>query len=89
MTNLKYVNEDVDELIERAKKIVESWDGNHARLWLCANPDDSYDDSRYRVVLYVLEGSPPRGYVLADYYNKTVKLFGISFVKSKTMKVKI
>ena len=57
----------MDKLIEKAKQCVEGrWpDGNQ----------NSYGDSAWRVRLFVLQGSPPKGFVLANYGTYTVKAF--------------
>ena len=35
------------------------------RKWLVGGPPDSYNDPHYRTEVHVLEGSPPKGYVVA------------------------
>lgn len=55
--------------IERAKLRVEK---NYSckpgdRRWLAGSPPDSYESETYRVELLVLEGSPPKGFVLATH----------------------
>ncbi|MCK9616157.1 MAG: hypothetical protein M0R48_11815 [Candidatus Omnitrophica bacterium] len=61
--------------IEKAKRKVEQ--AYHTepgqRAWLESSPLDSYEDESYRVKLFVLEGSPCKGYVLADYGRMIVK----------------
>lgn len=55
--------------IEKAKRKVEQ--AYHTkpgqRAWLESNPIDSYEDESFRVKIFVLEGSPCKGYVVADY----------------------
>jgi hypothetical protein len=55
-----------DECLALAKKKVEENYGlqGHTRQWL-ASHIDSYNDQKNRVTLYALEGSPPKGYILA------------------------
>jgi hypothetical protein len=67
------------------KKFEEMVEGGKTRLMnLCADGKerklaevhfDSYGGPRDRIALFVLEGSPPRGYLLADYANKKVRIF--------------
>jgi len=40
------------------------------RLWFKAVPEDSYGDERYRVELWVLEGSPVKQIVIINHYLK-------------------
>jgi hypothetical protein len=66
----------MDELIKKAKDCVEKrWPGVEERPWLEAEPPDSYKDPFWRVRLFVLQGSPPKGFVLANYGTHTVKAF--------------
>ena len=71
----------MNSAIEKAKRKVEQ--AYHTeqgqRAWLESSPLDSYEDELYRVKLFVLEGSPCKGYVLADYGRMIVK--PISFGK--------
>jgi hypothetical protein len=57
----------LDQIIEHAKRIVEVAYGCQPgeRRWLESSPPNSYKESRWRVQISVLEGSPPKGYVLA------------------------
>ena len=60
----------IEDRIAMAKNHVRKvWAGdlNGNRRWLEAEPPHSYGDELYRVRLWVLEGSPAKGYVLADY----------------------
>ena len=52
------------EVVAAAKERVEKKMCGKGRLWLEASVD-SYQESSNRVTLYVLQGSPPVGYVLA------------------------
>lgn len=69
----------METTIEKAKtKVIRACGGNlSVRNWLEATPDNSYDDPEYQVTLFVLSGSPPKGYVLADYNSGIVKAFGL------------
>jgi len=55
--------------IDKAKRKVE--EAYHTkpgqRAWLESNPLDSYESDAFRVKIFVLEGSPCKGYVVADY----------------------
>ena len=77
-------------LINKAKEwIRESGEsGTVERDWLEAEPPLSYDDNQYRVKLLVLEGSPPYGYILADYNEGICKAFKVHFYSSRTFKLK-
>ena len=81
----------MEQLIERAKRLVEHWYNcrQGERPWLEAEPPYSYDNPEYKVKLLVLEGSPPKGYILVDYSYRMVKLFGVRFFKSKTLRLDI
>ncbi len=66
-----------DEQIELAKIAVAS---AHAGKRLCerrwlSSCVDSYGCGSYRVVLYVLEGSPAKGYVIANYGTHQIFAF--------------
>ena len=70
----------VEELIEKAKRKAEkAYDPQekHKREWLEAEPPHSYRSKGYKVKVFVLEGSPPKGYILADYCYGIVKAFGV------------
>ena len=69
--------QEVELLIEKAKRRVELTYGGVKRKWLVAKPENSYDSNMYSVKLLVLEGSPPKGYILADYCYGIVKGFGV------------
>lgn len=57
----------IENLIKKAKKIVVDNYGHTEpeRKWL-SSTIDSYGDSENRITLYVLEGSPPKGYFLVS-----------------------
>lgn len=65
-----------EELIEKAKlRVIQAYDHYQPptpRKWLIANLD-SYENSASRVSIMVLEGSPAKGYVIADYGRATVQ----------------
>ena len=63
------------QFIQKAKHQVEVWYGcvGSERPWLEASPVDSYKNVEYRVELFVLRGSPAKGYVVADWGNRTVR----------------
>ena len=78
----------VEEAIRRAKqKCIENYDPQPnslsfrvlgpptERKWLEASPPDSYQDSDYRVTVFVREGSPQKGMVIADYGRGVVMAF--------------
>mgnify|MGYP001558154229 CR=1 FL=1 len=61
---------DYEAAVEHAKRTVERFCGRDGvgREWLDAAPRDSYLSEGQHCHLYVLEGSPPRGYVLRTPY---------------------
>lgn len=69
-----------EKTIERAKRTVEKHCGSKpgGRRWLVACPENSYQNEEYEVRLLVLEGSPPKGCILADYASGIVKAFSAS-----------
>ena len=70
----------MDVAIEKAKRKVEQ--AYHCspsqRAWIESNPLDSYEDDTFRVKLFVLEGSPCKGYIIADYGRMYVTPFSCS-----------
>jgi hypothetical protein len=70
-----------EELIELCKQAVIKayvrYEGECAkdRPWLEAHVDPYGSCERHRVQLFVLEGTPAKGYVLADYGRKRVQAF--------------
>ena len=62
----------------KAKKAVEKHYGGIQRRWLETTAPHSYGNSDYRVELFVYEGSPPKGYVLADWSSGVVRSFGVN-----------
>ncbi|OFV66809.1 MAG: hypothetical protein SBU_000102 [Candidatus Syntrophoarchaeum butanivorans] len=79
--------ETMKKLIEKAKRVVvRRYEGKDetSRAWLRASPPDSYEEDNYRVELWVLEGSPPKGYVLASHGIGQVKAFDWSLRCIKT-----
>lgn len=82
---LKEESSSMDKLIEKAKRWVQARlsDGDQ-RPWLEAEPPSSYGNPAYRVRLLVLQGSPPRGLVLANYCLNTVKAMDSQMKRSRT-----
>jgi hypothetical protein len=67
----------MEDLIEMAKlRVIKAYERRTEtkRRWLTAELD-SYDDPAYRIQIFVLEGSPAKGYVIADYGRGVVKAF--------------
>ena len=69
--------EDMERVIEKAKLCVEKDYGGSKRKWFEAEPPYSYSDPRYKVKLFIYEGSPPKGYIIADYSLGIVKALGL------------
>lgn len=71
--------------INRAKKLLTIGPGIETPIWLEATPEHSFGKEEYMVRIIVLEGSPPKGYILADYTHGLVKtLRGIDLRTIKT-----
>ncbi len=72
MLSLEEAKKLMDAAIERAKKMAEV--GAISPKWLeAAIPVLGKDE--HTVKLYILEGAPPKGYIIADYTLGMVKLF--------------
>jgi hypothetical protein len=64
--------------IFKAKLFIESLYLEHKNpKWFYTKPLDSYNDERDRVEFYVLEGEPPRGFIIANYNLGTVYGFNM------------
>jgi len=77
------------EAIEKAKRLLEKqYDGKKAapRKWIEAHCD-SYADKSYRVQIFVREGSPCKGSVLANYGQNIVIAYDAWMQKVKKWKV--
>ena len=61
-------------IAEAIRKVEESYPGSEKRPWLKTNLD-SYQSESNRVTLYVLEGSPCKGYVIVNYGSKYIRAF--------------
>lgn len=58
----------MNELIQKAKNwVMDQYGRTCERDWLVASPPNSYSNLRYRVTVFVWEGSPCKGFVTADY----------------------
>lgn len=75
----------MEELIEQAKKLIERRSESDRR-WLEASLD-SYDDKSHRVSLIVQEGSPAKGYIIANYGTEQVIAFDYDGTKLKTYRL--
>lgn len=78
-----YKDDEFEKLILKAQRRL--W--RDGRNWLVTNLQ-CYDDSAYEVRLYVLEGSPPRGYILADRNSGIVKCWDSDMTNQYTYKNK-
>lgn len=84
----------METVIERAKEAVEKASGDRyaGREWLDASLD-SYQDAENRVRLLVIEGSPVKGYVVANYGTGIVQAYDaqdrrIAIYSAETMVVR-
>lgn len=80
----------IDGLLEQAKRYMEDHCGGDlsVREWLEATPPDSYGDCAYRASLYVLSGSPPKGYIILDWEYPQAKTFTAHMAHMKTFRKK-
>ena len=62
-------------LVVRAQRFLTSRAGAGDRRFLYAGAVDSYDDGHYRMEFYVLEGSPPKGFIVADHAGRRVRAY--------------
>lgn len=74
----------MQDAIEKAKERVMAKYNDYTRTWLEGKIPHSYNDPEYKVALFVLAGSPPRGYVLADYYSGIVIAFSFALDRLHT-----
>ncbi|GIK23660.1 MAG: hypothetical protein BroJett005_30740 [Ignavibacteriota bacterium] len=72
----------MEQLIEQAKRLIEK-KFDPGRKWLEASLD-SYNADSNRVTLFVLEGSPAKGYIIANYGTKQVIAFDYYGRKRRT-----
>jgi len=68
------MNEELKEIIEKAKRKVEVSYGGIKRQWL-KTKIDSYENPLNRIELYVYEGSPTKGYIVVNYERGLVHTF--------------
>jgi hypothetical protein len=67
----------IEEFIEKCKQaVIKDYEGKETtdRPWLEAHVD-SYGSAKYRIQVFVLEGSPAKGYVVANYGHTRVQAF--------------
>jgi len=76
----------IEENIKKAKlAVIKKYEGEEKteRKWIELTAD-SYNEKSYRIALFVLEGSPAKGYVIANYGRKIVMAFSVDDKKIKT-----
>lgn len=66
---------EMNELLLKAQRFLTSRAGGGDRRFLYAVPLDSYDEKHYRMEFYVLEGSPPKGFIVADHASRQVSAY--------------
>ena len=87
MVTLEEAKKLMENEINRAKKLLATGSGIETPRWLEATPEHSFGKEEHMVRIFVLEGSPPKGYILADYTYGLVKFFrGIDLRTIKTFK---
>lgn len=75
MVKLEEAKKAMEIEINRAKKLLTFGPGIDTPKWLEATPEHSFGKEEHMVRIIVLEGSPPKGYILADYTYGLVKIF--------------
>ena len=77
-----------ERLIEKAKRQVELWYQcvGKGREWLTAEPIKSYGSATHRVETFVLQGSPAKGIVLADWGSRTVRAVSVCNYQTRSYK---
>ena len=76
MVTLEEAKKSMENEIDRAKKLLEVGLGSTEAptpRWLEATPEHSLGKEEHMVRIFVLEGSPPKGYIFADYTYGLVK----------------
>jgi len=67
-----------DSILKLQEYVDDMWHSSNRfkeedrRKWFKAVPEDSYGDNKYRVELWVLEGSPVKGIVVVNHYRKHI-----------------
>lgn len=87
MVTLEEAKKLMEDEINRAKKLLTISAGLETHKWLEATPEHSFGKEEHMVRILVLEGSPPKGYILADYTYGLIKtLRGTDLRTIKTFK---
>jgi hypothetical protein len=87
MATLEEAKKLMENEIHRAKKLLTVGPGIETPKWLEATPEHSFGKEEHMVRIFVLEGSPPKGYIFADYTHGLVKtLRGTDLKTIKTFK---
>lgn len=87
MVTLEEAKKLMENEINRAKKLLTVGSDIETPRWLEATPEHSFGEEKHMVRIFVLEGSPPKGYILADYTYGLVKtLRGTDLRTIKTFK---
>lgn len=73
MVTLEDAKKLMEDEINRAKKLLTIGRGIESPRWLEATPEHSFGKEEHMVKVFVLEGSPPKGYIFADYTYGLVK----------------
>lgn len=87
MVTLEDAKKLMESEINRAKKLLIIGPGIETPRWLEAIPEHSFGKEEHMVRIIVLEGSPPKGYIIADYTHGLVKILrGVDLRTLKTFK---
>lgn len=87
MVTLDEAKKLMENEINRAKKLLTFGPGIETPRWLETTPEHSFGKEEHMVRIVVLEGSPPKGYILADYTHGLVKILrGVDLKTIKTFR---
>ena len=87
MVTLEEAKKLMEDEINRAKRLLIVGSNIETPKWLEATPEHSFGKEEHMVKIIVLEGSPPKGYIFADYTHGLVKtLRGTDLRTIKTFK---
>lgn len=73
MVTLEEAKKSMENEINRAKRLLTVGHSIENVRWLEAAPENSFGKEEHMVRIFVLEGSPPKGYIFADYTYGLIK----------------
>jgi hypothetical protein len=77
MVSTKRFKNEEEALKEMKHNLERVWNnpGTEPRPWLEASPPDSYESPSWRVTVFVLMGSPPKGIILLNHSHHLMRGF--------------